>query len=51
MLGGPVNDDSDIERWEALGVTRLLVSPWRRSKEAVAGVREFAARFGENTLG
>jgi probable F420-dependent oxidoreductase len=51
VLGGPVDDDSDIERWEALGVTRLLVSPWRRSKEAVAGVREFAAKFRENTLG
>ena len=29
----------DVERWEALGVTRLIVSPWRRSKEAVAGVQ------------
>jgi probable F420-dependent oxidoreductase len=51
VLGGPVHDDRDVERWEALGVTRLLVSPWRRSKEAVAGIGEFAARFGKNTLG
>jgi len=51
VLGGPVIEASDIERWEALGVTRLIVSPWRRSKEAVAGVGEFAARFWENTLG
>ena len=25
----------DVARWEELGVTRLIVSPWRRSPEAV----------------
>ena len=51
VLGGPVHDPEDVERWESLGVTRLIVSPWRRSKEAVAGVQEFATRIVSNTLG
>jgi probable F420-dependent oxidoreductase len=42
VLGGPVASHDDIERWEALGVTRMIVSPWRRSPEAVEGVRRFA---------
>jgi hypothetical protein len=44
VFGGPVNTAADITRWEDLGVTRLLVSPWRRSKEAITGLQEFAAR-------
>jgi probable F420-dependent oxidoreductase len=46
VLGGPVNSRDDIERWEALGVTRMIVSPWRRSPEAVEGVRRFAELLG-----
>ena len=42
VLGGPVNSRDDVERWEALGVTRMIVAPWRRSPEAVEGVRRFA---------
>ena len=34
-LGGPVESRADVARWEDLGVTRLIVSPWRRSPEAV----------------
>lgn len=45
-LGGPVESPSDAERWAELGVTRLIVAPWRRSREAVAGLRDFAERFG-----
>jgi probable F420-dependent oxidoreductase len=45
VLGGPVRDRADVERWEALGVTRLIVSPWRRSKEAMNGLQEFAVTF------
>jgi alkanesulfonate monooxygenase SsuD/methylene tetrahydromethanopterin reductase-like flavin-dependent oxidoreductase (luciferase family) len=29
-------------RWEDLGVTRMIVSPWRRSREAIDGLRRFA---------
>ena len=45
-LGGPVASPDDVARWEDLGVTRLIVSPWRRSREALDGVRDFARRLG-----
>jgi probable F420-dependent oxidoreductase len=45
-LGGPVADADDVRRWEELGVTRLIVSPWRRSPEAVDGLRRFADLVG-----
>ena len=41
-LGGPVTSATDVRRWEELGVTRLVVSPWRRSPDAVDGIRRFA---------
>jgi probable F420-dependent oxidoreductase len=44
-LGGPVDSAADVEQWEAIGVTRLLVSPWRRSPDALDGLAAFAARF------
>ena len=45
-LGGPIESQTDVERWEAIGVTRMLVSPWRRSPEALDGLATFAHRFG-----
>jgi probable F420-dependent oxidoreductase len=45
-LGGPVNGADDVRRWEELGVTRLVVSPWRRSPDAVDGIRRFADLVG-----
>ncbi|MDQ1465999.1 MAG: hypothetical protein QOH10_414 [Actinomycetota bacterium] len=45
-LGGAVDSSADVARWESIGVTRLIVSPWRRSPDAVEGLCEFAARFG-----
>ncbi len=41
-LGGPVTSRDDVERWEDAGVTRMIVSPWRRSREAIDGMRRFA---------
>jgi hypothetical protein len=41
-LGGPVISRADVQRWEELGVTRLIVSPWRRSPEAVEALKRFA---------
>jgi probable F420-dependent oxidoreductase len=32
----------DLQRWEDLGVTRLVVCPWRRGSEAVEGLQRFA---------
>jgi probable F420-dependent oxidoreductase len=45
-LGGPVESKDDLVRWEELGVTRLIVSPWARSKEAIDGLRRFADVVG-----
>jgi len=45
-LGGPVTSAADVRRWEELGVTRLVVSPWRRSPDAVDGIRRFADLVG-----
>ena len=39
---GPVDSRDDVARWAELGVTRLIVSPWARSREAVDGMRRFA---------
>ena len=41
-LGGSVTSRDDVARWEELGVTRLIVSPWSRSREAVEGLHRFA---------
>ena len=45
-LGGPVTSRDDVRRWEELGVTRLIVSPWRRSPDAIDGLRRFADLVG-----
>jgi probable F420-dependent oxidoreductase len=45
-LGGPVDSTADIARWEDLGITRLIVSPWARSPDAVAGLERFADLAG-----
>ena len=41
-VGGPVSSEDDIARWEEAGVDRLIVSPWRRSPDAVEGLRSFS---------
>lgn len=45
-LGAPVTSSEGVARWEELGVTRLIVSPWARSREAVDGMRRFADVVG-----
>jgi probable F420-dependent oxidoreductase len=45
-LGGRVESADDVARWEELGVTRLVISPWQRSPEAVDGIRAFADLVG-----
>lgn len=35
----------DVEAFAREGVTRLIVTPWRRSREAIDGLRNFAARL------
>jgi hypothetical protein len=45
-VGGPVTSLDDVRRWEDLGVTRLVIAPWQRSREAVEGLTRYAARVG-----
>ena len=45
VLGGPVTSVDDVRRWEDIGVTRMIVSPWRRSPEAVEAMRRFADAY------
>lgn len=42
IFGGHVGSRDDIKRWEELGVTRLIVAPWERSRGAIDGLRRFA---------
>jgi len=41
-LGARVNSRDDAKRWSELGVDRLMVAPWSRSREALDGLRRFA---------
>ena len=45
-VGGPVQSEDDIKWWEDAGVDRLIVSPWRRSPDAVEGLRRFSDLVG-----
>jgi len=45
-LSGPVNSPDDLRRWEEVGVDRLIVSPWRRSREASDGLQRFCELIG-----
>jgi probable F420-dependent oxidoreductase len=45
-LGGPTSSPDDVARWEEIGVTRLFVAPWARSREAIDGMRRFAETMG-----
>jgi probable F420-dependent oxidoreductase len=44
VMGGPAGP-ADVAAYGDAGVDRLVVAPWRRSAEAAAGLREFAAAF------
>lgn len=44
-VGGGVTSPADVERYAGLGVDRLLVRPWTSSREAIAGIEDFARRF------
>src|SRR5262245_17997298 len=41
-LGGEVRAPDDLRRWQDAGVDRLVVSPWRRSSEAIDALRRYA---------
>lgn len=45
-VGGPVRSLDDVKRWEEIGVTRLVVAPWKRSPDAVDGMTRYAELVG-----
>lgn len=42
ITAADVSTRDDLQRWEDLGVTRLVVCPWRRGSAAVEGLQRFA---------
>ena len=44
-VGGRVESADDLARFQEAGVTRLVVAPWERSPEAIAGLRRLADRL------
>lgn len=42
VAGGSVTGPADIEAYARAGLTRVIVSPWRRSREAADGIAAFA---------
>ena len=47
-LSAGADTEAQIEDLAAAGVDRLVVSPWRRSRDFAEGLRRFAARFLSN---
>ena len=45
-LGAAVTSRQDRDRWEELGVTRMVFAPWTSSREAIDGMRRFAGEIG-----
>lgn len=45
-LGGSVTSRDDVKRWEEIGVTRMVFAPWKRSRDALDGIRRFADEIG-----
>jgi alkanesulfonate monooxygenase SsuD/methylene tetrahydromethanopterin reductase-like flavin-dependent oxidoreductase (luciferase family) len=43
---GEITEPADLERWTESGVDRLIVTPWRRSREAVDALRALADLVG-----
>lgn len=44
-IGGHLGDDADLAAYTHAGVDRLIVSPWERSRDTLAGLDRFARRF------
>jgi probable F420-dependent oxidoreductase len=50
-VGGACDTEQDVSDWAAAGVDRLIVSPWQRSKEALAAMETFAGHFIDLSVG
>jgi probable F420-dependent oxidoreductase len=44
ITAAEVSSRDELRRWEDLGVTRLVVCPWQRGRDAVAGLQRFAEK-------
>ena len=44
-VGASPADPDEVERYAAAGVDRLIVSPWRRTRDVPTALVEFARRF------
>jgi probable F420-dependent oxidoreductase len=42
IVGASLESHEELDRWRDLGVTRIITSPWRRSPEAIDGLRRQA---------
>ncbi len=42
LAGGSIASLDDVLRYRDAGVDRMLISPWKSSREALAGIQEFA---------
>ena len=42
IVGASIETRDDVRRWQDAGVTRIITSPWRRSTEALEGLRRHA---------
>ncbi len=41
-IQGTIEHRDDVKRWEEAGVDRMIVGPWKRSPDAIEGLRRFA---------
>ena len=44
-LALPVNEPSDLERYAAVGIHRVIACPWTSSKNALDSIKRFAEKF------
>ena len=44
-LALPVNEQSDLERYAAAGIHRVIACPWTSSKNALDSIKRFAEKF------
>jgi probable F420-dependent oxidoreductase len=44
---GEVASRDDLARWGEAGVTRVIVAPWKRTRDAIEGLRRLADALGE----
>jgi probable F420-dependent oxidoreductase len=47
-VAGVVESPDDVHEWEKLGVDRLILSPWERSRDSIASMTALATRLGLN---